>query len=86
VDRHLPTAGTRTLTFRYANGATANRPLSITVNGTTVNAALAFGPTGSWATWATTAFTAALPAGAQVAIRATTTGANGANLDSLTIS
>jgi alpha-D-xyloside xylohydrolase len=82
---NVPTAGTRTLTFRYANGGGANRPLAITVNGGTVNGALPFNPTGSWDTWATTSFTATLPAGSQVTVRATTTGANGANIDSLTI-
>ncbi|MDG6101883.1 DUF5110 domain-containing protein [Dactylosporangium aurantiacum] len=82
----VPTAGPRTLTFRYANGGSANRPLSISVNGGTVNAALAFNPTGSWATWASTSVTATLPAGTQVTVRATTTGANGANIDSLTVS
>ena len=30
------TAGPATLTFRYANGTTANRPMDITVNGTVV--------------------------------------------------
>ncbi|WP_433042094.1 TIM-barrel domain-containing protein [Dactylosporangium sp. CS-033363] len=83
---NVPTAGTRTLTFRYANGGTGNRPLAIAVNGATVNSALAFNPTGSWDTWATTSFTASMPAGSAVTVRATTTGANGANLDSLTIS
>ncbi|MEU7876390.1 carbohydrate-binding protein [Dactylosporangium sp. NPDC049140] len=81
----VPAAGTRTLTFRYANGVTTGRPLAVTVNGTTVNAALPFNPTGSWDTWATTSFAAALPAGSQVLVRATTTGANGANIDSLTV-
>ena len=82
---NVPTAGTRTLTFRYANGGAGNRPLSISVNGGTVNSALAFNPTGSWDTWGTTSFTAALPAGSQVTVRATTGNAGGANLDSLTI-
>ncbi|MEU0561023.1 TIM-barrel domain-containing protein [Dactylosporangium sp. NPDC006015] len=82
---NVPAAGTRTLTFRYANGGTANRPLAISVNGTGVNGALAFNPTGSWDAWSTTSFTASLPAGSQVTVRATTTGANGANIDSLTI-
>ena len=82
---NVPAAGTRTLTFRYANGGGANRPLAISVNGGTVNGALAFNPTGSWDTWSTTSFTASLPAGSQIAVRATTTGANGANIDSLTI-
>ncbi|MEU7870590.1 TIM-barrel domain-containing protein, partial [Dactylosporangium sp. NPDC049140] len=81
----VPAAGTRTLTFRYANGTTASRPLAIAVNGATVNGALPFDPTGSWDTWGTTSFTASLPAGSQLAIRATTTGTNGANIDSLTV-
>ncbi len=41
------------LTFRYANGSAASRPLKIVVNGVTVNAGLAFPPTGSWQTWNT---------------------------------
>jgi alpha-glucosidase (family GH31 glycosyl hydrolase) len=81
----IPAAGTRTLTFRYANGAGGNRPLAISINGTTVNSGLAFNPTGSWNTWSTTSFTASLPADSQVTVRATTTGSNGANIDSLTI-
>jgi hypothetical protein len=54
-------------------------------DGTTVNGALPFNPTGSWDTWSTTSFTAALPAGSQVPVRASTTGSNGANIDSLTM-
>ncbi|WCN79572.1 TIM-barrel domain-containing protein [Micromonospora sp. LH3U1] len=81
----VPAAGTRTLTIRYANGSGANRPLAISVNGATVNSALPFNPTGSWSTWSTTSFTASLPAGSQIAVRATITGSSGANIDSLTI-
>ncbi|HEY5836543.1 TIM-barrel domain-containing protein [Streptomyces sp.] len=81
----VPAAGPRTLTFRYANGGTADRPLSVSVNGATVHSALPFNPTGDWSTWNTTSLGASLPAGAAVTIRATTTGSNGANIDSLTI-
>jgi alpha-D-xyloside xylohydrolase len=82
---NVPAAGVRTLAFRYANGGTGNRPLSISVNGASVQSALAFNPTGDWNTWQTTSFPTALPAGNAVRIRATTTGSNGANLDSLTV-
>src|SRR5688500_750410 len=41
------------LSFRYANGTTTNRPMSISVNGTVVSSSLAFNPTGAWTTWAT---------------------------------
>jgi alpha-glucosidase (family GH31 glycosyl hydrolase) len=81
----VASAGTKTLTIRYANGGTANRPLNITVNGTTVKSGQAFNPTGAWDTWATTSFTASLPAGSQVTVRATTTASDGPNIDSLTI-
>src|SRR5207248_2474544 len=44
-------AGTATLTIRYANGTTANRPMDVAVNGRVVAAGRAFPPTGSWSTW-----------------------------------
>ncbi len=44
-------AGSFLLKFRYANGGTANRPLQLKVNGTTVAASLTFSPTGSFGTW-----------------------------------
>ncbi|MCS7477783.1 TIM-barrel domain-containing protein [Umezawaea endophytica] len=77
-------AGTRALGFRYANGGTTDRPLTISVDGTVVGT-LSFAPTGAWTTWATARLDAALPAGSAVRIRATATGSSGANLDSLTI-
>ena len=45
-------AGTATVGIRYANGATANRPADVLVNGTVAQAGVAFGPTGAWTTWA----------------------------------
>src|SRR5262249_25889944 len=45
-----PVTATVSLRVRYANGATSNRPIAITVNGAsggTVNGA----PTGAWTTW-----------------------------------
>ncbi|GAA3479461.1 TIM-barrel domain-containing protein [Streptomyces yanii] len=80
----VPDAGTRTLTFRYANGGASDRPLTVSVNGSPVERALPFHPTGGWATWKTTSVATSLPAG-KVTIRATTAGSNGAHMDSLTI-
>ncbi len=77
-------AGTVTLTFRYANGSTAARPVDVSVNGGTPTH-VSFAPTGDWATWRTLAVTAVLTSGANT-VRATATGAaGGPNLDSLTV-
>jgi glucose/arabinose dehydrogenase len=74
-------AGPATLTLRYANGTTTNRPMDIVVNGTTVATQRAFGGTGAWATWQQATVTATLTAGANT-IRAVATTANGGpNLD-----
>ncbi|MFI7697432.1 cellulase family glycosylhydrolase [Nonomuraea sp. NPDC049480] len=77
------TAGPATLTFRYANGTTINRPMAIAVNGTTTNRD--FPGTGAWTGWQETTLTATLNAGANT-VRATATTANGGpNLDRLVI-
>ncbi|MGH3648440.1 MAG: carbohydrate-binding protein [Micromonosporaceae bacterium] len=79
------TAGTATLSFRHANGATANRPADIAVNGTVAEAGLAFGSTGAWSTWETVTVTVPLGAGVSK-IRATGTTSGGAsNLDYLDV-
>jgi unsaturated rhamnogalacturonyl hydrolase len=78
------TAHQVTLTVRYANGTTANRPATVAVNGTVV-ATPGFAATGAWTTWRTVAVTASLASGANT-IRVAATTANGpANLDSLTV-
>ncbi|GLX00135.1 glycosyl hydrolase family 8 [Microtetraspora sp. NBRC 16547] len=78
-------AGSATLTFRYANGTTADRPMDIAVNGTTVSSGKAFNATGNWDTWADTSVTVNLNAGANT-IRATaTTAGGGPNVDKLTM-
>ncbi|WSE09301.1 hypothetical protein OG574_41630 [Streptomyces sp. NBC_01445] len=80
----VPDAGTRTLTFRYANGGPSDRPLSVSVNGSPCRERPAVPPDRGWATWKTTYVAAALPVG-RVTTRATTAGSNGAHMDSLTI-
>ncbi len=79
-------AGTATLTFRYANGATGDRPMDVAVNGATVRPGLSFPSTGSWPNWQNVITTVNLNAGPNT-IRATSTTANGAgNLDYLELS
>jgi chitinase len=79
------TAGSGTLAFRYSNGTTTNRPMTIVVNGTTVSSNAAFNGTGNWDTWATTNVTATLKAGNNT-VRATANTANGGpNVDRLDV-
>jgi hypothetical protein len=78
-------AGSFSLQFRYANGATTNRPLQLKVNGTTVAASLAFSPTGGNGIWAVSSATANLIGGTNK-IRLTTIGSNGPNIDNLSYS
>jgi hypothetical protein len=81
-----PTASIATLTFRYANGTTANRPMDVAVNGQLIADEMAFGPTPAWDDWDTQTITGvALPAGSS-AVRATsTTATGGPNLDHLEV-
>ncbi|HWL84536.1 MAG TPA: fibronectin type III domain-containing protein, partial [Polyangiaceae bacterium] len=78
-------AGSASLTFRYANGTTTDRPADISVNGQVVSAAHSFAGTTNWDTWATQTLNANLVAGSNT-VRVTPTTANGdANLDKLTV-
>ena len=76
-------AGQTSLTLRYANGTTVNRPMDIAVNGTVVASGLSFPGTGNWDTWASATIPVTLNAGANT-VRATATTANGGpNVDYL---
>jgi chitinase len=78
-------AGSATLTVRFANGTTTNRPMDISVNGATVATGVAFAGTGAWSTWQDASVTVTLNAGSNT-IRATATTANGGpNVDKLTV-
>lgn len=79
-----PADGTYTLAFRYANGGTANRPLDVAVNGTSVGSQ-PFAPTTSWDDWGYQAVVVNLHAGTNT-VRATATGASGGNVDYLGVS
>jgi alpha-galactosidase len=71
------------LTFGYANGTTAARPVDIAVDGTVVAAGVPFPGTGAWTTWSTVTRSLTLAAGVHT-VRLTATSADGpANLDYL---
>jgi hypothetical protein len=80
---NVHSAGTYTLAFRYANGGTGDRPMSISVNGTVVNANMSFPVTG-WTNWTLRSINVSRPAGISVKIRATEK-PNGPNVDSLKV-
>jgi alpha-galactosidase len=79
------TAGPVTVTIRYANGSTMDRPMELAVNGTVVAASLSFPPTGNWDTWADATVTVTLNAGANAVRLTATTAGGGPNLDKITI-
>jgi Alpha galactosidase A/Carbohydrate binding module (family 35)/Alpha galactosidase C-terminal beta sandwich domain len=74
-------AGSRTLTIRYANGSTTDRPMDVSVNGTVVSAGRSFPGTGSWDTWASSTLTVSLAAGSNTIRVTATTSGGGPNLD-----
>ena len=77
-------AGTATLSVRFANGTTAARPANVVVNGSTATSA-SFEATGAWSTWVTKTLTVPVNAGSNT-IRFTPTGAAGLpNLDYLDV-
>ncbi|AQZ63478.1 Pectate lyase [[Actinomadura] parvosata subsp. kistnae] len=79
-------AGTQSLTFRFANGTSADRPMDIAVNGTVVAAARSFPGTGAWTTWQEITVEAPLQAGGNTVRATATTAGGGPNLDRLRVS
>ncbi|MGI5186901.1 GDSL-type esterase/lipase family protein [Promicromonospora sp. CA-289599] len=77
-------AGTSTITVHYANGATADRPADVLVNGAKA-LSVSFEPTGAWNSWTTKTAAVQLSPGTNT-IRLSPTSANGLpNVDSLDI-
>ncbi|WP_157252173.1 YbhB/YbcL family Raf kinase inhibitor-like protein [Nonomuraea typhae] len=77
---NAPTAGNYEVKFRFANGTTVDRPLSVAVNGGAATD-VGFPGTGAWTTWVEKPLTVPLIAGANK-LRATASTANGGpNLD-----
>jgi exo-1,4-beta-D-glucosaminidase len=78
-------AGPADVVLRYANGTTVNRPMDVSVNGTKVASALAFGGTGNWDTWQTVTVHVTLTAGANKIKTTATTANGGPNVDKITV-
>ncbi|MDX3642566.1 CBM35 domain-containing protein [Streptomyces sp. MB09-02B] len=77
-----PASGTATLSVRFANGTTAARAASVTVNGTTATTT-SFESTGTWTAWTTKTLTVPVTSGSNV-IRINPTAAGGLpNIDYL---
>jgi uncharacterized delta-60 repeat protein len=83
VEWTVNATGWHTLRFRYANGGTSDRPLSLSINGEVAIDRLSFAPMGSWSTWSTVAVQIFLSGTSTV--RLTSIGFNGPNIDSLTV-
>lgn len=78
-------AGSATLSLRFANGTATARPASLIVNGTTVQTP-SFEGTGAWSTWVTKTLTVPLGAGTNTVRLSPTTSAGLPNLDYLEVS
>ncbi len=77
------TADQRNIFIRYALGASQNRPLELTVNGSVVST-IDFSSTGSWEQWGTASVAITLASGSNT-IRLTAIGDSGPNVDKMTI-
>jgi len=80
-------SGRQTLTFRFANGGTANRNGSLVINGGAGgNYTVSLPVTGSWTTWQTVAVDIDLVQGNNILQLSATTAEGLPNIDSLTVS
>jgi len=77
-------AGPATVVVRFANGTTADRPMSVSLNGA-AGFTQSFPGTGAWTTWTTVTFTLNLVAGSNTIRLTATTAGGGPNLDRLTV-
>jgi lysophospholipase L1-like esterase len=77
------TGGLRTLRIRYANGAAGVRTGQLVVNGAATS--ISFNPTGAWTTWSTKDVPVWLAAGSANAVSLRSTGADLANVDTITV-
>ncbi|TDD80331.1 carbohydrate-binding protein [Actinomadura darangshiensis] len=82
-DVDVPSDGTYTLLFRYAN-AIGDRPLAVAVDGGAATTQ-PFASTGNWDAWSAQPVVLNLSAGRHT-VRASATGANGPNIDNLGVS
>ncbi|MFG6201577.1 GDSL-type esterase/lipase family protein [Nonomuraea sp. JJY05] len=74
-----------TLSIRYANGTTADRPADISVNGAVVQPGAGFESTGTWDAWTTRSLPVQLNVGTNTVRLAATTAGGLANIDYLDV-
>lgn len=77
-------AGNVGLTIRFANGTTASRSMSVTVNGVTQIASVNFAGTGAWTTWNTVVVQISVSKGNNIITLTSLTADGGPNIDELT--
>jgi alpha-galactosidase len=77
-------AGPATVTIRFANGTTADRPMTVSLNGA-AGSTQSFPGTGAWTTWNTVTLTLNLLSGTNTIRLTSTTAGGGPNLDRLTV-
>jgi hypothetical protein len=73
--------GDKDVKIVFANGSTANRPVSIAVNGKVQVESVDFESTGAWESWDSSVVTLKLPAGASTITIASLTKDGGPNID-----
>lgn len=77
-----PSAGSYTLTWRYANAGSSSATTGrLLVNGSVVSSSVSFPKTSAWTTWTTTTTTVSLPAGVNTIRIETSTASEFANID-----
>lgn len=81
---NAPATGQYEVDFRYANGSSRDRPLSIMVNGVITNPRKSFPSTTFWYTWNKVTETVTLNSGTNT-IRTTTIGLSGGNIDHIVV-
>ena len=79
----VPEAGNYKVTFRYANGTAADRPVQVSVNGASESVNVSFPGTDAWTTWSTVSVVLTLKAGQNTIKTVSSTENGGPNMDYL---
>ncbi|MFP4013725.1 MAG: carbohydrate-binding protein [Chitinispirillaceae bacterium] len=83
---HADEALTTDLVFRYANGSSADRPVSVSVNGTEQQASVSMPSTSAWTTWNSVSVPISFIQGENVVTLTSLTSEGAANIDMITYS
>ena len=77
-------AGRQLITWRFANGASSARPMTLRVNDRSMGKKVLMRSTRAWSTWTTVSITATLKVGANT-LRWTAGAQGGANIDTMRV-